>query len=244
MSDIETTDGDSGGYEETPLSDYGQRFVQNAPEEERAYAEKYVKQWDQGYAKAKAQWESEISEYRQLGDPQELNVGKQLYSMLVNQPEAFQERINKYFADRGIAIPPQQQAVEEDGDPYDTRFKSVEQRLEQMQRAQYEQHQAQSEKQQIDEFKAQLAEARKAHGDFDEQTVIGLIAAGSASSIDAAVQHYRALEQRILQSKGRGTAPNLLGSNGTPPRGGKKLDFSKASDKEINAYIAESLKGD
>ena len=242
MSFVEPTDDESEGHEEEPepLSDYGQRFVQNAPEEERSYAEKYVRQWDQGYAKAKSQWENEINEYRQLGDVQELNAGKQLYSMLVNQPE----RIAEYLAARGIYNAPPVEESKGEEDPYDSRFKTVEQRLEQMQAAQYEQYQAQSQKQQIEEFKAQLAEAKRVHGDFDEQTVIAHIAAGGANSIDDAVKQYRALEQKILQSKGRGTAPNLLGSNGAPPRGAKKPDFGKASNQEITNYIAESLKGD
>ena len=60
--------------------------------------------------------------------------------------------------------------------------------------------------------------------------------------ISEAVEEYKQLEQRILQSKSRGTAPNLLGSTNAPPLGPKpKKGWGEASEQEVKDALLHAL---
>lgn len=93
MSDVEPdlSSTEDGGEELPELSDYGRRFVEQAPEEERQYAEKYVRQWDGGYKKAVEKYETELSQWRQLGDFERAQNGTRLLSTFETNPQRILE---------------------------------------------------------------------------------------------------------------------------------------------------------
>lgn len=237
---VEEQQQESDPYE--GLSDYGRRFVESQPEEKRADAMNYVRDWDAGYTKAKSQWEQEINRYRSLGQDEELSAGVQLYRMLRDNPQ----RIADYLAERGIS-PAQAKAIQqaaedqEAPDPYADRFQSIESQMQQLLRFQQERIQREENERAKSEFLAGLEAAEKTYGKYDRDTVLAMIASGQFNSIDDAVQRYHQLEQQILREKGRGTAPSLLGSGNNPPVGGKKPDFGAMDGKEVSSYLTSIL---
>jgi hypothetical protein len=225
------------------LSDYGKRFVENAPEEERPYAEKYVRQWDQGYAKQKQRWEQEIAPYRELGDPTVARQGVQLYNILMHEPERL---LRHLVEERGLTLPQAKQAVkemqneEQESDPYAERFQTLEQRQQQMFQMQQEQLRQQVQKQQEDQLRADLLTAKQKHGDYDQDYVLQRLIAGQAQSVDEAVQQYKAYVQQILKQHGRATAPNLLGAGAGSPQAQTKKN-GPIPDKEVVNHLTALL---
>lgn len=230
------------------LSDYGKRFLSTVPEEEKPYAEKYVRQWDAGHKKQVEPLKQRVDYYNGLGNEEELTGGVQLYRLLVTQPERVLEWL---VNERGLTLPQAKAAVREATDdaeqqtvdPYAEKYTKLEKELMELKQYQLQRAQMEQLEQQKAQFLSDLMAAKKTFGDFDQDHVIEIIAAGKAESIEEAVQLSLAREQQILQRKGRATAPNLLGSGSAPPVGGKKVDWGKASDKDVTAFLTQALGG-
>lgn len=236
---------------EEELSDYGRRFVDNAPENERPFAEKYVKQWDSGYKKAVSKYEEDLQQYRQLGAIEDVQAGTRLYQLLVTNPE----KVLHYLTDdpNGPQLTPRQAKAQMDkiedagpnagakapNDPHTDRIQRLENALIAVARQQEERVAAQQAEQDQQAFVSALAQAKTTHGDFDDKYVAYLLATRQAQSIDDAVQQYHKAIGGKPQP--RRAAPNLLGASSAAPSGGKKPDFGAASDKEIKDYLVHAL---
>lgn len=229
-------------HEELELSDYGKRFIERVPEEERPYAEKYVKEWDAGVGKLKSKYEEELNTYKSYGTREDIESGQQLLKMLVDRPEELAQWLAK---ERGIYIPPPEQpgtkqsAKSEESDPYEERFKQLETGLgmtaQQIQQWNAEQQQQRAMKEWDDLCK----EAEKKHGSFDREYAAHLLSRGKASTMDEAAS---IAAQFVPQEQRRAATPNLLGASGSAPlNGGKKIDYGKLSDNDVSKLIQHRL---
>lgn len=243
--------GDLGGQEEElpELSDYGRRFVERVPEEEKPYADKYVRMWDDGHKKAIAKYEQELNQYRQLGPVEEQATARQLLNILQNEP---QRLVDYLVNERGYTPTQAVKAVEnaqQDAGQTPAIPKEYEDRLNraeraalavaQQQRQFFEQQQAAREQQ---EYVASLQDAKRRMGDFDEQYVSYLIATGQAQTVDEAVKTYH---RTVRPPQRRGTTPPLLGANSAAPSAGsKKVNWGEASGNDIKDFLVNSLRGE
>lgn len=254
MSDVdpqyesEPTEVGAGGEEELPeLSDYGRRFVESAPEEERQYAEKYVRMWDGGYKKAVGKYEQELSQWKSLGVPHEdAQVSVRLYQTLVNNPQRLLDYLVNDPDGPQLTVAQAKQVVAEEAEkkevnPLEEKYSKLERAVlalaeeRSAERARKEQEREQAN------FKAELDAAAKTHGEFDVRIVAGMLASGHAQSIDEAVQHYH---RAMGKTQRRAAPPNLLGASSAAPSGAKKIDFGKAEAKERVNWLAHALSGD
>lgn len=245
-------DTEANGQDETEelpeLSDYGRRFVENLPEEDRGKAEQWVRQWDGGYKKQVSKYEEQIQQYRQLGNIEDVQAGTRLYQLLVTNPE----RVLHYLTEdpNGPKLTPKQaaaqmQKIEDDGAPSNTKPDPNAERLEKLERAllaiaQRDEQRTQAQQQERDQqmFVSALEEARKRLGDFDNQYVAYLLATQKAQTIDEAVKQYHSV---VGKPQPRRAAPNLLGTSSAAPSGAKKPDWGQASDKEIKDHLVHLL---
>jgi hypothetical protein len=232
-----------------PLTDYGQRFIETVPEEERVYADKWVRQWDAGVAKLRQKHEADIATYTQLGPVDDVRAGVQLYRMLTGTPDQKQE-IADWLADNGItpkqladAVQAHQKQQIEAGelDPYEERFKKLESVVVMTAEQQRQALEAQQIKAQQDEYVRLLNDAEARLGKFDRQYVSYLLSKGQANTLDEAVQAYH----RLVPGQ-RKQAPRLLGSSGSAPHtaGGKKLDFGSMSEKDVGKFLVARLEAE
>lgn len=236
----------AGGEELPPLTDYGQRFVEQVPEEERVYADKWVREWDAGVAKLRQKHEAEVAEYTQLGTQQDIRAGVQLFKMLTGSPDQQQE-IADYLAENGVTAKQFADAIKADRerkveageiDPTAERIEKLERALVTTAQQQQAAIQEQQTRAQQDAYIAALNDAESRLGKFDRQYVSYLLSMGQAQTLDEAVTAYH----KLVPGQ-RKQAPRLLGSNGSAPapRGGKKLDFGSMSEKDVGKYLVAKL---
>lgn len=228
-----------------PLSDYGQRFVQNIPEEHRPIADKWVREWDAGVEKLRGKYENELGTYKKLGDLEDIQAGVQLYKLLIDEPHTVAEWLAK---EKGIYVaPPEQQnapagkqpAGQQEGDPYEERFKKLEQGIVMTAQQQREFFAQQEQQRALAEYNSLLQQAEAKHGPFDKNYVSYLLSQGLAQTLDEAVEAFHKLNPGQQR---RATAPNLLGASGNAPlNGGKKIDYGSLSEKDVTRLIAHRL---
>lgn len=227
------------------LSDYGRRFVENAPEEERVYAEKYVREWDKGYKKATSKYEEELNTYRQIGAPvEDLHNGYRLLQTMVNNPQRVLEYLTSDPNGPQLTVAQAKAAMEdakEEVDPHVEKINKIERAVLSLAQEREAERQRQAVEAQKAEFAAGLKAAADKYGAFDEKIVVGIIAGGHAQSIDEAVQHYHKVVGKPQQ---RRATPPLLGASSAAPSGAKKLDIAGASTKERVNYLTHILSGE
>lgn len=243
MSDVEPdlSSTEDGGEELPELSDYGRRFVEQAPEEERQYAEKYVRQWDGGYKKAVEKYETELSQWRQLGDFERARNGTRLLSTFETNPQRILEFLTTDPDGPQLTVAQAKDAMkdaEEEKDPYAEKLTKLERAFMALAQDRETERQTREQERQRAAFEAELDKAAKKYGEFDVSLVAGMIAAGKAQTIDEAVQHYHRV---VGKPQRRATPPNLLGASSAAPSGAKKMDFGKAEPKEVVNYLTHLL---
>jgi len=243
MSDVEPdlSSTEDGGEELPELSDYGRRFVEQAPEEERQYAEKYVRQWDGGYKKAVEKYETELNQWRQLGDFERAQNGTRLLSTFETNPQRILEFLTTDPDGPQLTVAQAKAAMkdaEEEKDPYAEKLTKLERAFMALAQDRETERQTREQERQRAAFEAELDKAAKKYGEFDVSLVAGMIAAGKAQTIDEAVQHYHRV---VGKPQRRATPPNLLGASSAAPSGAKKMDFGKAEPKEVVNYLTHLL---
>ena len=200
-----------------PLTDFGKRYLETLEDEqERQIVERHVRKWDEGYAKSKRQWDEFKTQYEQLGDVEELRVGKQLHHLLLTDPM----RLAEYLHQKGIIYQPEPEEpapdTNTDSQPVDPRIEKLSEAVTYLTQKTLAEEQAAQERAQLEAFNKELDEAKETYGDFDRDTVIKFIIAG-APSIEAAVKDYQSIVQNSVKQNARQQAPSLLGSSGAPP---------------------------
>lgn len=258
MSDI-SQQGDPGQQSGTGdlyegLSDYGRRFVENAPEEERPYAAKYVREWDQGYQKKQQEWEQQLQPFRDLGDPEQVRQAVAVANMLQQNPRTVVERLYEaglLSQDDFSFLQAQQQQDQggnEDIPPHlMKRFEQMlESKLAPLQQgygtlAQMQQQKLEEEQQRQQEAALQkdLENLKSKHGDFDETYVLALMAQTGMNGEDAVKQYQQMLDSAIKQRQAP-RAPSIMSGSGNPPNFQK--DLTKADDATVRNMLADALR--
>lgn len=227
--------------QEPELTEFGQRYLSTIEDEaERQIAERHVRKWDAGYAKQEEKWNSFKTQYEELGDLEDLKVGRQLHNLWVTDPG----KIAQYLFDLGVFPQDYEPKVEtqaEEVDPTTEKLGKLEQAMNLLvQKTQHDEAER-AQKAQLEEFHRDLQKAKEELGDFDDQTVIQLIAGGPAGiTIEAAVKQYQKLVQNTINQNARQQAPSLLGSSGAPPTQ-KRPEYGKMGPKDVVNYIAAQL---
>lgn len=248
MSDVEPDIEYEVEDEVEELSDYGKRFVESAPEEERVYAEKYVRDWDKGYKKAVSKYEEELKTYKSIGAPvEDLHNGYRLLQTLTSNPQRVLDYLTSDPNGPQLTVAQAKAAMEEaesEKDPYAEKFSKldkIERAVLSLAQEREAERQQRSIEQQKQEFANGLKAAAEKYGAFDEKIVAGIIAGGHAQSIDEAVQHYHKVVGKPQQ---RRATPPLLGASSAAPSGAKKLDIAGASTKDRVNYLTHILSGE
>jgi len=248
MSTSDTFDfGGEPEQELPPLSDYGQRFIEKVPEEEKPYAEKYVREWDAGVTKLKGSYEEKLQTYSKLGDFEDVQAGVQLYRMLTGGASE-QQKIVDYLAEQGVTakeIKQMQKDAKEalkpeaEERPWENDIKELKQAVGMTAQQQRDFFAQQEQKRAYDEYVGFLKEAEAKHGSFDVDYVTYLLSQGKAQTMDEAVAAAQKLNPGQQR---RATTPNLLGaSSSAPPIGGKKPDYGNMPEKDIGKLLVHRL---
>lgn len=260
---------ESQGEETQDLSEFGNQFLQDVPEEHRHIVEQYIKPWDGNVTKKFQELQGKLKPYEELGDPAELQSAYQILSELRSNPVEFYNSYRDYLIENGdvlkerwgvedvyqalgVNVSDYQNEPDFNGGELPDEFEGVPQQF--VQQFQQMQERLESLDQNVNEFTtaAQEQEQMKIldqtldmlhtnHGEFDDTFVLTQIASGK--SPDEAIQAYETLQQSIIDSHSKTPPPNLMnGPGGTPL---DQVDATKLKDaktrKEIGTQILSSL---
>lgn len=211
-----------------------------------------LQKWDTGVSRQFQKIHDSYSPYKQFEelDPSDIREALGVYEALNNDPKATWEAIGRVYG-----LSPQQvsQAMSSDEDEeLDDLPSSVRDRLSRVDMHEQVLEAVTDEllKRQVAETEAQedqaleeyLEELQEEYGEFDEDFVVGLIAAGVDG--DDAVEQYQELVQNIAQQYGGGqqrVTPNVMSSNGGIPNLGS-VDPHKLSNSQTQDLVAEILR--
>ena len=247
--------GSQGSAQQSDNS-YVNSFLQNVPEDQRAALEPFVRQWDAGVTRRFQDLHSQYAPFKPILDqgatPEQLDLAWTVFQLLDNDPKALQTILSDVLEEVGQAegqgSTPLPTATGED--PWESLPPALKQQFEEQQSllenmAQWilSQNQStveQAEDQQLEEY---LTNLKTEMGDFDEEYVVSLIAAGLAP--DDAVRKYQSLTQNILSKReaaGDGPSaqvPPILSSGGVVSSG---KPVEQASANETRSLVADILR--
>lgn len=216
-----------------------------------------LQQWDAGVSRRFQRIHDEYAPYKELGDfePDAVKEAMNVYNALNTDPAATWEAIGRVYG-----LSPQQvsQAASDDEDfdmddlpgpirdrlnrldEHDRTLSQLSQQIQAQQIAQQQAAQMESEDEALEEY---LEDLRGEYGDFDEDYVVGLIAAGLDG--DEAVERFQQLIYQLQDDDDdEEDAPNyprvMSGGGGVPNIG--EVDTSKMSNQDTQSLIAEILR--
>lgn len=252
------TGGSSQGTatQQSAENSYVNSFLQNVPEAQRAALEPFVKQWDAGVTRRFQDLHSQYAPFKPILDQgataEQLDLAWSVFQLLDNDPQALRTILDDVMAEMGQAegqgsTPPPTATGE---DPWETVHPALRQEFEQQKSllenlaqfiiGQNETTVQQSEDAMLDDY---LTSLRSELGDFDEEYVVSLIAAGLEP--EQAVQKYQSLTQSILSQReaaGNGPSaqvPPILSSGGVVS---SSAPVEKASPGETRNLVADILR--
>jgi hypothetical protein len=214
-----------------------------------------LQQWDAGVSRRFQRIHDEYAPYKELGEfePDAVKEAMNVYNALNTDPAATWEAIGRVYG-----LSPQQvsQAASDDEDfdmddlppaikdrlnRLDEHDRTLMQLSQQIQ-AQQQAAQQQSEDEALEEY---LNDLRGEYGDFDEDYVVGLIAAGLDG--DEAVERFQQLISQLQQGDNddneeeEKSYPRVMSGGGGIPNYGD-VDTSKMSNQDTQSLIAEILR--
>ena len=205
------------------LSPYGQKFLEEVPEEERGIVSKYLPKWDGGFTKYAQQVQGQLKSYEGLGSADELRAARQVYDKLVNDPESvvnwLADQGFKYNAQGEIVPDPNAQPQAKTPDPYQDRWS----KLDRMERAvglmaenftkqQQAAEQAAADKQ----LENYLGEFKTNFGNVPEQFILAYLNAGTVDPATIA-KEWQTITQGAINQRAAAKPPNIMGANSQPP---------------------------
>jgi hypothetical protein len=219
-------------------------FFDVIPEEFHEKVKPVLQDWDKGVQDRFQKVHSEYEPWKPFVegkvDPEHAQFALNLLNQLDSDPAQVYKAIGEYYKLNGETpgTTPGQGQIEPPGevDPYDTRFKTLEENnrvMAQILLAQKEAEEAQKADQVLDK---QLTELRKSHGDFDERYVLALMQTGS--SAEDAVKGYMDFRDREVGR--RVPKPLIMGgaSGGSLNQG---IDPRKLDDKQTKNLVVQML---
>jgi hypothetical protein len=237
----------SGGSEGT--EDQGNpawsTFLEVIPEEFHEKVKPVLRNWDSGVQERFQKVHQEYEPWKPFVegkvDPEHAQFALNLLNRLDTNPAEVRDAINEYYklnapvtpgpnSGQGQAEPP------EEVDPYDTRFKTLEENNRVMAQILLSQREAEEATRADQELDSQLSSLRKTHGDFDERYVLALMQTGS--SAEDAVKGYMDFRDREVGR--RVPKPLIMGgaSGGSLNQG---IDPRKLDDKGTKDLVVQML---
>lgn len=227
------------------------------PEQFHSVITPHFQTWDQA---AQAQIEKanqSVSQYEPYKafiehgiDPTELENGLRLMYEVNNNPQAVWNALGKAYS---LANEPGNAAEADDDDDDDEssnvnlqqfqdhpKFAELQQGIELVSQIVLNEQTEKANAKADAELDAELATLKKAHGEYDEKYVLGLMMNGA--SAEEAVTSFTELRNNLLQSNPRPFAPHVMGSSG----GGsgvpsQAIDPKALSGKETRNLVAQML---
>lgn len=233
------------------VSDFGNQYLSNIPEADRAVVAKYVGEWDKNVTQEFQKRAEQVKGYEELGDIDSLKQARQVAQMLQEDPVGFYNELTTYMnqnADElGWNKTPENPTPPEDWDgvpeAFVNKFNEMSERLEKLSGS-WEQMSAQrQEEQELARLDDELKALHTKHGDFDDMFVISQLANGATP--DQAIAAWNSLVQNVIDS--RKTPPPIMGSEtaGSPL---DQVDKTKLSDASVRKsigveYLKKSFQG-
>lgn len=210
----------------------------------------HLKEWDQNYQQGLQKVHSEYESWKPFQEaglePDALYQGYQIQQALEADPQKFIEAVMEHY---GVQFPQQGQQPEEvigEEEPglydiaQDPEFQRYGQMTEKMAELLIAQQQEAADAQSDAELDADLADARKNLGEFDEDYVLQRILYYQ-EDVPTAVQSYKAHVEGIISQHRNpaAQAPVIMGSGGGTPAQNTVVNNMSAQDRR--ALIAQTL---
>lgn len=253
MSDFDPNAGQETGDIYEGLSDFGRRYVEQAPEDQRALIAEHYRKWDEGYQKKMGEVEQQLNSYRQYGEPEHIQEMTRAIQLLQNNPVEVFKRFYEIGAisDDQLTFLQRQQAQneQEGGEGLDPKLeqrlqKMLEEKLDPLQRGlgasatwiqqQEERRKQEEENRNLDEH---LKGLHQTHGDFDDEFVLALMQNGIKD--EEAIKLWNQKIDEAIKARQAPRPPNVMGAGG--PSTGKK-DFSSMNREQTVNFLAEALR--
>jgi len=236
-----------GGYQPVGHPAW-QEILSQIPEELHAKVIPTLQQWDAGVSRRFQKIHDEYSSLKEFEDydPGDIRQALDVYEALNTNPAATWETIGRVY---GLSPQEVSQAasVEDDLD-FDalppalkeklSKIDLHDQVLEYVSQQMLEAQAADEEAAEDEALEEILDELREDYGEFDEDYVVGLIAAGVDP--EEAVERFQGFASQFQQQP-RQQAPKIMSSGGGVPSGAP-ADVNKLSNQDTQALIAEVLR--
>jgi len=244
-------------YDTTGLSPQAQNVIAGLPEDERATAAKYIRDWDtKGFQPYAQQVQAKLQPYVQLGSPDELAQVKAVFEQLKADPAGFVQTLidNGFYTPNPASpqapgqVPPAPQYYDVNGQPVQVpvvpqtpdiashpQFKRMEAALGALVQQTASQRVAQEQREADQQLEVMTQQAEAKHGTFNRLYVYNMMTQGL--TMDAAVQSWK--NEVAAAAAQQQQAPNVMGASSAPPAAPGPL---LSSDDRSNA-LAQYLRG-
>jgi hypothetical protein len=254
LDEDEEYDSDDDEEDERPQVGHPawQQILNQIPSEYHEAVIPTLQRWDSGVSRRFQRIHDEYAPYKELGEfePDSIKEAMNVYNALNNDPAATWEAIGRVYG-----LSPQQvsQAASDDEDfdmddlpgPIRERLNRLDEHdrtLVQLSQQIQQQQQASQQEQEDEALEEYLDDLREEYGDFDEEYVVGLIAAGLDG--EDAVERFQQLINDIASNtevEPRANYPQVMSGGGGVPDYGE-VDTSSMSNQDTQALIAEILR--
>lgn len=231
----------TGESEYTP-SEFAQGILSQVAEEDRPYVEKYINQWDAGVSRRFADYNSQVKQYQELGDYDELSTIVGVLQDPTSNPQIARALYDYLSEEYGTAEPEETEIETPQG--LSPEYLQKQTQLETIVTALAEQFLAQNqvaeqnqEDQELDEY---LGLLKREFGDFDEDFVLAKMLAGLDG--DKAVQAYQAaIQAQVNGAAQTSQLPAVLSSAGGAGMPGQVQGVSQLSRNDTRKLVADIL---
>lgn len=242
----ETTPPGNGGDNKPP---YWQE-LESLPDSVRSLVEPHFKKWDSDVTKKFQEQAAQYEPWKPViesADPDTVTQALQLLNILNTNPQYVYEQLaaagfgqqQTPNGQQPLVQPNGQQNNEEELEPWQAQYQQMQEQfqvLAQAVLARHEQDMATAAETHLD---ATLNSLREELGEYDENTVLALIANGVDPK--QAVQYAQSYVEQAIQARQRPPAPAVMGGRnaGTPST---TVDPTTLSSQDVKALVAERLR--
>lgn len=219
------------------------------PEGIRGAVTPHLKKWDDNYQRDISTVHSQYEPYKpfidQGIDPEALNNAMLIMQNLEQDPQKFAEALVEHYK---LQLGGQGQAEalqENEEDPvfditHNPEFQRVQQGFELLAQQTLSQNEQMQEAQAAQQLDTEIAAAKEAYGEFDEELIYQRMYA-TECSVEQAVQYYKTLEQNIVQNyrPPGANAPRLMGGGGGLPS--QAVPVGQMTGQQRRALMVQTL---
>lgn len=222
-------------------------ILEVVPQEYQNQVREQLASWDAGVNRQFQKIHDEYAPFKDLNDydPSTLKTAADVYNALLENPKDTWETIGRVYGlspngdsddedddEEGYELPASVKRKLSKLDEHERIIGAMSQQLQQRQA--YEQ-QAQEDAE-LDDYLQELADT---YGEYDEDYVVGLIAAGVDG--EEAIARYQQLAGAYQQPQYRNTAPNVMSGSGGIPTSGS-VNVSRLNKNDTQNLVAEILR--